>query len=241
VLCRGFENLVEIVFTSSGEIIGTDNWYQRPSGGIRDALVHLVEGGLYPMHPDKGTPQPVTGDALPSLSLFPAVALSGLEIYRGAVFPAEMLGNLFSAQHNSRKVMRHVLQRTGSTFRTRDEDFLTSDDPDFHPSDVLEDADGSLLILDTGSWYVHHCPTGRIRKSPATGGIYRIRRANMAPPLDPWGTRISWTNASVARLTEMLADDRPAVRERAARTLPLHGRPAVDALAALLLRPFAAR
>src|SRR5262249_26460563 len=28
VLCRGFENLVEIAFTPRGEIIGTDNWFQ---------------------------------------------------------------------------------------------------------------------------------------------------------------------------------------------------------------------
>ena len=27
VLCRGFENLVEIAFLDSGEIVGTDNWY----------------------------------------------------------------------------------------------------------------------------------------------------------------------------------------------------------------------
>ena len=47
VVSRGFENLVEVVFLPSGEIIGTDNWFQLPTNGIRDALVHLVEGGLY--------------------------------------------------------------------------------------------------------------------------------------------------------------------------------------------------
>jgi putative membrane-bound dehydrogenase-like protein len=52
VLCRGFENLVEVVFTSNGSIIGTDNWFQLPAGGVRDALVHLVEGGLYPLDRD---------------------------------------------------------------------------------------------------------------------------------------------------------------------------------------------
>jgi putative membrane-bound dehydrogenase-like protein len=234
VLCRGFENLVEIVFTARGEIIGTDNWYQWPKGGFRDALLHLVEGGMYPMHPDKGTPQPVTGEPLPPMSLFPAVALSGLELYRGSAFPAEMRGNLFSAQHNARKVMRHVLLPNGSTFRTRDEDFLTSDDPDFHPSDVLEDADGSLLVLDTGSWYVHHCPTGRIRKSPATGGIYRVRRTDSARPLDPWGVRIAWTNTSTARLTAMLTDGRPAIRDRAKRHLSSHGSAAAGELAGVL-------
>ena len=61
VVCRGFVNLVEVVFTGSGEIIGTDNWYQPPIGGFRDALVHLVEGGLYPYEPDAGTPARAIG------------------------------------------------------------------------------------------------------------------------------------------------------------------------------------
>lgn len=175
ILARGFENLVEVIFMPGGEIIGTDNWYQHPQGGIRDALLHLVDGGLYPMYPDTGTPYPVTGDKLPPLSLFPAVALSGLARYEGSSFPRDFHGNLFSAQHNSRTIGRHVLRRHGSTFVSEDSDFLTTDDPDFHPSDVLEDHDGSLLVLDTGSWYTDHCPTGKIRTSPVTGGIYRVR------------------------------------------------------------------
>ena len=181
ILARGFENPVEVVFLPGGEIIGTLNWYQKPAGGVRDALLHIVDGGLYPRHPDNFTPYPVTGDPLPALSMFPAVAFSGFARYDGAQFPAEFRGNLFSAKHNSRSMGRHVLQRMGSTFRSDDSDFLTTDDPDFHPSDVLLDRDGSLLVLDTGSWYTDHCPTGKIRKSPATGGIYRVRYTGTEP------------------------------------------------------------
>ena len=175
VVARGFENLIEVVFLPSGEIIGTDNWFQLPHNGIRDALVHLLEGGLYPRESDRGTLQPVTGDLLPAMALYPAVAFSGLELYHGPGFPSSMRGSLFSAQHNTRKIVRHVLKRVGSTFRPEDEDFVWTEDPDFHPSDVLEDKDGSLIVVDTGSWYVHHCPTGRIRHSPAPGGIHRVR------------------------------------------------------------------
>ncbi len=181
ILARGFENPVEVVFLPGGEIIGTVNWYQKPAAGLRDALWHLVDGGLYPRHPDNFTQYPVTGDPLPALSMFPAVALSGLARYDGGQFPAEFRGNLFSAKHNSRSIGRHVLHRAGSTFRSDDSDFLTTDDPDFHPSDVLLDRDGSLLVLDTGSWYTDHCPTGKIRKSPAKGGIYRVRYAGPEP------------------------------------------------------------
>jgi putative membrane-bound dehydrogenase-like protein len=225
VLCRGFENLVELTFTPGGEMIGTDNWFQKPVGGIRDALVHLIEGGLYPYAPDTGTPQPVTGPPLPAVALFPAFALSGLELYRGTAFPTAWQGQLFSAQHNSRKIGRHQLIRHGATWRTEDHDFVTSDDPDFHPSDVLEDADGSLLVLDTGSWYTQHCPTGRIRNSPAAGGIYRVRATSpgQARVVDPWGLREDWNRLSFVRHLELLADPRPAVRNRAQRALVAGG------------------
>jgi len=200
VVARGFENLVEIVFLPSGEIIGTDNWFQLPANGIRDALVHLVGGGLYPYAPDVGTPQPVTGDFLPAIARYPAVALSGLEHYRGNAFPVAMHGNLFSAQYNTRKIVRHRLERVGSTFRSVDEDFVWTDDPDFHPSDVLEDADGSLLVIDTGSWYVHHCPTGRIRKSRALGGIYRVSSTAKPDSSGAVDAKLNDTDALAARL-----------------------------------------
>src|SRR5688572_28429286 len=137
------------------------------------------------MQPDSATKYPITGDPLPALSMFPAVALSGLARYDRGQFPTEYRGNLFSAKHNTRSIGRHVLHRVGSTFRSDDADFLTTDDPDFHPSDVLVDRDGSLLVLDTGSWYTDHCPTGKIRKSPAKGGIYRVRYTGPQPASSP--------------------------------------------------------
>ncbi len=181
VLSRGFENLVEVAFLPGGDIVGTCNWYQRPVGGIRDAIVHLLDGGLYPYAADQGTPLPVTGEFIPPLALFPAVALSGLARCEGTAFPAAYRGNLFTAQHNSRKVQRHVLERSGSSYRSTDLEFVWSEDPDFHPSDVLMAPDGSMLVVDTGGWYVQHCPTGKIRNSRAPGGIYRVRWTGPPP------------------------------------------------------------
>ncbi len=234
VLCGGFENLVEIAFTPRGEIFGTNNWYQLPSGGVRDALVHLVEGGLYPTHHAAGTPVPTTGEPLPAVTLFPAVAMSGLMRYRGDAFPAEMRGNLFSAQHNARKVVRHVLVPEGSTFRAQNFDFVTTDDPDFHPSDVLEAADGSLIVIDTGSWYVHHCPTGQIRKTHAPGGIYRVKPTQPVPLADPWGLKVDCAHATAEQLVALLRDRRPFVRDRAQRNLAARGKETVAVLASIL-------
>jgi putative membrane-bound dehydrogenase-like protein len=234
VLCRGFVNLVEVAFTPRGDAIGTDNWFQHPHDGYRDALVHLIAGGLYPYEPDTGTRFPVTGDLLPHVALFPAVALSGTCTYRGDGFPAAMQDNLFTAQHNSRTIGRHVLVPNGSTFKTENFEFVTTDDPDFHPSDVLEDADGSLIVVDTGSWYVQHCPTGRIRASNSLGGIYRVRAQGAAAPKDPRGQAIDWQRASADTLVTLLSDSRPAVRDRAEQTLAARGKSVVDSLAAVL-------
>ncbi|MBV8882297.1 MAG: HEAT repeat domain-containing protein [Planctomycetaceae bacterium] len=192
VIARGFENLVEVVFLPGGDILGTCNWYQKPEGGIRDAIVHLVDGGLYPYCPDQGTAYPVTGEVLPPLALFPAVALSGF-------VRSDADGSLYSAQHNTRQVVRHVLTRKGSTYAAESVDFVRSENPDFHPSDVLEDRDGSLLVLDTGAWYVQHCPTGRIRKSPAPGGIWRVR-----PTAKPAGKRAEPARIPVGLSPELL-------------------------------------
>lgn len=234
-VARGFVNLVEVVFTDRGEMLGTDNWFQQPADGLRDAIVHLVEGGLYPFAQDEGTRHPETGDRLPAAGMFPAAALSGLALYRGGSLGAGFRGNLFSAQHNTRAVQRHELMREGSTLRTREFDFVTSDSPDFHPSDVLEDADGSLLVIDTGAWYVQHCPTGRIRSSPATGGIWRVRKAGAPKVDDPWGINLNQKLMSIEGWVNLLSDPRPAVQDRAARALQTP--PAVPTLVGRLRAP----
>jgi len=229
VVARGFENLVEVVFLPGGDIVGTCNWYQKPAGGIRDALVHLVDGGLYPYVPDQGTRLPNTDVLIPPLALFPAVALSGLARYHGTAFPEALRGNLFSAQHNSRKVQRHVLARNGSTYTAESVDFVTSENPDFHPSDVLEAPDGSLIVVDTGAWYVQHCPTGKIRNSRAPGGIYRVRFTGPRPG----GKRAEQARIPVGLSPELLVKWLPD--PAASRALARIGKPeAAPALAALL-------
>ena len=97
----------------------------------------------------------------------------------------------------------------------RDEDFVVSSNLDFHPTDVLEDADGSLLVVDTGGWYKLCCPTSQLHKPDVLGAIYRVRRKDAPRPEDPRGLRLAWSKLTAGELAVLLDDPRPAVRRRA--------------------------
>lgn len=214
----GFDNPIEIAFTEAGELIGTMTYFTDPKNGQRDALMHWVEGGVYPKEHEslKEFDGQRTGDLLPPITKFARVAPSGFMRLRGDAFGAEYKDNFFSAQFNPHRVQRHIMTRAGATFASQDSDFLTSADPDFHPTDVLEDADGSMLVSDTGAWYVDACPVSRVAKPEIRGTIYRIRRTDAPKVEDPRGLKLAWQGVSAEELTERLKNTRPAVRDRAA-------------------------
>ena len=234
VSAGGFDNPVELIFTPAGEIIGTMTYFSEPKQGQRDALIHWVEGGVYPK------PHPVieelkrTGDLMPVMTKFARIAPSGLARYRGTAFGPEYRGNLFSAQFNPHRVQRHKLFRDSATFRTEDEDFLTSDDPYFHPTDVLEDVDGSLLVVDTGGWFIKGCPLSIVERPEVRGAIYRVRRKDSPRIKDPRGNALKLETRAPAQLTSYLKDSRPAVQDKAVELLVQAGERAVDPLAEML-------
>jgi putative heme-binding domain-containing protein len=179
VVCGGgMDNPVEIDFTEEGEGLATVALLHAQPRRV-DGIIHCIEGGVFPYH-DVVREFKKTGDLLPAVADLGWVAPSGL-VRAGT-------GEWYVAQFNTRAVRRVVVQREGATFRGRAEDFLASDDPDFHPTDVLEDAQGDLLVLDTGGWFRIGCPTSRVEKPEVKGAIYRVRRKG-APrrplPADP--------------------------------------------------------
>ena len=221
VFCGGgMDNPVEVAFFDNGDMLGTMTFY-NPDRDRHDALVHFVYGGVYPKHHPCLAEFQRTGDLMPALSLFGVTAPSGCTIYRGSHFGPEFRNHAFSAQFNTHKITRHKITQHGATYQAVDEDFLVSSNADFHPTDVLEDADGSLLVIDTGGWFRIGCPTSQIAKPDILGGIYRIRRTAAPRVEDPRGLRLDWAQAPVFQLLDLLADARPAVRDRAIDTLAL--------------------
>jgi putative membrane-bound dehydrogenase-like protein len=231
VMTGGMDNPVEVVFTATGERIFSTTFLQDPGGGKRDGLIHAVYGGVYGKVHDVIDEHPRTGDILPVLTHLGPAAPCGLARYESDVFGAEYRDNLFTCCFNLRKVIRHVLIPDGATYKTRDMDFMTSDDPDFHPTDVLEDADGSLIVLNTGGWYKLCCPTSQLAKPDVLGQIYRIRRKGAPKIMDPRGSKIDWVNLKPGDLVRLLEDPRPAVRKRAIEQLAKRGKDALPALA----------
>jgi putative membrane-bound dehydrogenase-like protein len=238
VMNGGMDNPVEVVFTPGGERIFTTTFFQHPGGGQRDGLIHAIYGGVYGKDHDVIYEHKWTSPRLmPVLTHLGPAAPAGLLRYEGSVFGPEYQDNLFATLFNMQKVTRHILEPVGATFQTRDQDFLVSTNRDFHPTDVLEDADGSLLVIDTGGWYKLCCPTSQLHKPDVLGGIYRIRRTGAPRVEDPRGLKLDWPKLSPEELAKLLDDPRPAVRKRAVAALAGKGAAALPAIATLLHSP----
>lgn len=226
----GFDNAVELIFMPGGEAIGTMTYFTEPMNGFRDALMHWEYGGVYPkpqqvIEDDK---LKLTGDLMPVMTLFPRIAPSGLMRYEAESWGDTFKGNLFSAQFNTGRIMRHIITPDGATFKTEDEPFMTATHPDIHPTDVLEDADGSLLVVNTGGWFIAGCPLSVVAKKDVKAGIYRIRKTGVKQVDDPWGKKLEITKMTASELVHYVQDARWAVRSQAIEQLVLMGEPAIE-------------
>lgn len=206
----GMDNPVEIDFTREGEMLGTVNiLYTRPRV---DCFVHWLYGGVYPHREQVLAESKRTGDMLGPVHRFGHVAVSGTLRYRSGSLDPTWRDDFFATFFNSGKVVRLELERDGATFRATQREFLSSSDRDFHPTDIVEDADGSLLVLNTGGWFYRGCPTSQHAKPEILGAIYRIRSRDMPAQEDVWGKEIDWSKLAPEQLVALFVDRRCKVR-----------------------------
>jgi putative membrane-bound dehydrogenase-like protein len=235
VMTGGMDNPVDTIITPGGERIFTTTFLQHPGGGNRDGLIHAIYGGVYGKDHGVLEGHLRTGALMPILSHLGAAAPCGLTTYDSKTFGPEYQNNLFACCFNMHKITRHMLSPQHGQFQSVDSDFIVSDNVDFHPTDILEDADGSLVILDTGGWYKLCCPTSQLPKPDVLGGIYRVRRKGTAAAIrDPRGLQIDWTKLNVNELAKLLGDDRPIVQELAIVEFARHGIQAIPPLAGVV-------
>ena len=181
------DNPVEIDFTPEGEILGTQNiYFTNPRG---DTLVHWLRGGVYPredqMKAIAGLPR--TLEVMPVVHNFGHVGVSGCAFYRSGALDPGWRGNLFVAHFNTQRITRVEVAREGASYTVAEREFLRLRDPDAHLTDVLEDRDGSLLVVDTGGWFRIGCPSSLLAKPDVAGAVYRIRRSGPMAKVEPWG------------------------------------------------------
>lgn len=228
----GMNNPVELDFTDAGQAIGTVNLlWGNPRN---DALVQWQWGGAYTNNEHLIADVKRTGDLLGPTYSFGHAALSGLTRLRSAALGEDYRDSFLVTEFNTQHVRRVRLTPAGSTYTGTGQTFLRSPDRDVHFTDVLEDADGSVLVIDTGGWFRNGCPESQVSRPDVPGAIYRIRRRGQPHVEDPRGSRIPWSAASVAELLRLLDDDRFVVRDRAADALARRGDAAVPALGELL-------
>lgn len=231
-LCGGgFDNPVELAWTPEGEMLGTMDQ------GTGDMLLHYIEGGIYPMEHPCLSEFVRTGPLLGGVQQYSAVlpaALCGLTRYRSDHFGPEYRNALFSTHYMVHRIVRQTLIRDGSTFRAEDKDFVTTTHHDVRLTDVLEDADGSLLFIDMGGWFTYGFPGNPIPKPESFGGIYRVRRKDALKIDDPWGKKLNWATLSPPELSRFLQDRRFSVRDQAIHCLGKQGASAVPELERVL-------
>lgn len=240
VSAGGMNNPVEITFTEAAEPIGTQTYFTNELAGQRDALMFWTEGGVYPK-PNKNITRdnlPLTGDLLPVVSKYSRVSPAGIWRYRSKALGNDFTDNLFSAQFNTHRIIRHKLFRDGANFRTEDETFFSKEsDEDFHPTDVTEDGDGSLLVVETGGWFIKGCPLSQVSKPELQGAIYRVRKKGAQIIVDPFGKKIDWSKINNDQAAKLLNDSRPFVYDKASEVLSERGGGAISSIISNSIAP----
>jgi putative membrane-bound dehydrogenase-like protein len=210
------DNPVEVDFTAEGQIVGVVNlYYNQPRG---DTIVHWLLGGVYE-RPDQLkaiADLPRTQERMPVVHNLGHVAVSGFTRYRSGALDPAWRDNLFVTFFNTQKLVRVKMAPAGATYQATEYEFLKLNLPDAHFTDVIEDADGSLLVLDTGGWFRIGCPSSLAEKPDMRGAIYRVRKKGAAPVRDPYGLEIPWATLPRAEVAKLrTADPRWMVREKA--------------------------
>ena len=228
------DNPVEVDFTPEGDIIGVQNlYYNQPRG---DTIIHWLYGGVYERADQLQAIAhlPRTLETMPVMYNFGHVAVSGCCFWRNfpTLNPKPETQHFMVTHFNTQRLVRMELTPEGSTYKAVENEFLKLHNPDIHLTDVMEDADGSLLVIDTGGWFRIGCPSSLMAKSDIHGAVYRIKKTGIAP-VDPYGLAIEWQKPTfggnhvkhdVTQLVGLLRDSRPFVRQKASHLLVRDGR-----------------
>jgi len=229
----GMDNPVEIDFTDEGEILGTVNlFYGRPRG---DTLTHWVYGGAYPRY-DQGLVLEEfrkTGELLGPVHDFGHVAVSGMARYRSGALDPDWTDGWLATHFNTGEVTVTRTRPQGATYAAEEtRTIFKALKPDTHLTDLLEDRNGDLLVIDTGGWFRNGCPTSQIAKPDVAGSIFRLSRTDAGPYTAT--VYPEWTRLTAEQVSGYLGAEQDWLRDRAITELAVRGAPALPELERLL-------
>jgi len=217
VMLGAGDNPVEVVFGPWNEAFATYNLYHAQPRG--DTVIHVQEGAVHPRAdlPQVTAAEPRTIARHPVLHDFGHVAVSGATLWRrsdgfdAGGHPLQMMVTHF----NTGRLVRLELREQGAGWTAREHEFLRLRQADTHLTDVLEDTDGTLLVVDTGGWFRLGCPSSLLARPEALGRIYRIR------PSQPMEFGAGWRTIRIddGSLSHDLRYGEPAAVRRACERL----------------------
>ncbi len=191
LMTGGMDNPCDLTFSPEGERFFCSTFMHHPGNGLRDGIGHAPRGGMFGKQHQVLDGHWTTGPLLqPIANLGPAAPASVHYLQSRSIAESVSLkpssspagypnGFLVTSQFNLHKIGLHRLVPSGSSFETENVDLLSADRVDFHPVDVLEEPNGSLLVFDTGGWYDLCCPSSGSDQKIAMGGIYRLRTVDV--------------------------------------------------------------
>jgi putative membrane-bound dehydrogenase-like protein len=202
LMTGGMDNPSDLTFSPEGEIFFCSTFLHHPGNGLRDGIAHSPRGGMFGKQQQVLDGHKTTGPLLQPIANLGPAAPASVHCLSSNAIPAATVGSeetsspgndlnrfLVSSQFNLQKVGLHRLIPVGASFETETHDLLSADRIDFHPVDVLEEANGSLLVFDTGGWYDLCCPSSGSDQSIARGGVYRLSvnsRSENPTPIVPF-------------------------------------------------------
>ncbi len=202
------DNPVEVDFSPEGDILGVQNLYfNQPRG---DTLVHWLYGGIYEradqLQAIAGLPRTLA--QMPVVYNFGHVAVSGCCLAKVGQVAGPL--QMYVTHFNTQRVVRVELLPEGASYKATEHEFLKLHDPDIHLTDVMEDKDGSLLVIDTGGWFRSGCPASMMEKPDVLGAVYRVRKqgvggGNESPTRPAFASRLRSTSKATGEWVAQLS------------------------------------
>ena len=188
---------------------------------------------VWPSRPNPGTNRAYqAGIDRPDGTLARFTSVCSPLVYRGDRLPAELYGNVFVAEPAANLVSRIVLSDDGTTLRARKAyergEFLTSTDERFRPVALSNAPDGTLYIVDMYRGVIQqraditeylrdHIVAHKLEEPVGRGRIYRVVHESTSR------NQIGLSDASAARLVEMLSNPNGWWRDTAQQLLVQRG------------------